>query len=69
MIDHLEKTWDRCLCEAKRAVLDERLASASIGDPFPELPTDFEALELARELYWKSQSSAMAKCRDRNVHY
>lgn len=69
MLDHLEKTWDRCLCEAKRSILDERLASASQSDPFPELPTDVEAVELARTLFWKSQASAMAKGCDQNVLY
>lgn len=69
MLEHLEKTWDRCLCEAKRSILDERLASASQNDPFPELPTDVEAVELARTLFWKSQGSARAKCLGQDVIY
>ena len=59
MLEHLEKSWDRCLCEAKRRLLDERLASWQKGDLYPELPTDEEARKIAEELFQASQASAM----------
>jgi hypothetical protein len=58
MLEHLEKTWDRCLCEAKQRLLEERLAARQEGDPYPELPTNEEAFEIARQLFYESQASA-----------
>jgi hypothetical protein len=58
MLEHLEKTWDRCLCEAKRRILDERLAAMKEGDLYPELPTDEEARQIADELFHESQAAA-----------
>lgn len=69
MLEHLEKSWDRCLCEAKREILDQRLAHWNGVGLYPELPSEEEALELARELYWRSQSSAAAKHDDHQTLY
>lgn len=69
MLEHLEKTWDRCLCEAKRAILNMRLADWNGKGLFPELPTDEEAQELACRLLWASQASAQAKASDPTTHY
>lgn len=69
MLEHFEKSWDRCLCEAKRAILDQRLALWNGNGLFPELPTDEEAQELARQLLWASQESAYARANDPTTVY
>ena len=58
MLEHLEKAWHRCLCEAKQRLLNERLAARKEGDLYPELPTDEDAREIAQELFQESQASA-----------
>jgi hypothetical protein len=69
MLEHLERTWDRCLCEAKRVILDQRLADWNGEGLFPELPTDEDAQEHARQLLRASQASAQAKANDPKTHY
>jgi len=40
MLERMEKSWGRCLCEAQRTILDQRLADWN-GEGFsPGLPTD-----------------------------
>lgn len=69
MIESFEKSWNRCLCEAKRAILDQRLTNWNGEGIFPELPTDEDAQEHARQLLRASQASAQAKANDPMTHY
>lgn len=69
MLEHLEKTWERCLCEAKRAILDQRLTKWNGEGIFPELPSDEEAQDRARQLLWASQAMAKARASDPTTHY
>lgn len=53
---YIDLSWEQCLLEARQRILNERMANRKPGEIAPELPTEEEAMDLAREIQLEQPS-------------